>query len=277
MFWGYSNIAKQLGPDQPIYAFKSRGLDGLAEWPTIEAMATNYVADLRAQQAQGPYYIGGYCFGGVVAYEMARVLEAQGERVALLALISCSAPNSSYEQVPKPPTTRWTFQFLRNLGYWGTRFVFKWSVHERLEFVRWKFRLLSKRLFARSDDGSKAENTDVDQMVNIAAYTENQRQLWQSHVSALRNYVPREYGGRATLFRTRGHPLLCSFDEQFGWQYLAKGGVDLRVVAGGHGDILTEPHVATIARELTRELQAARATAAAREAKPHISVASTKQ
>jgi thioesterase domain-containing protein len=97
--------------------------------------------------------------------------------------------------------------------------------------------------------------------VNIAAYTENQRQLWQAHVVALSNYVPSQYGGRATLFRTRGHPLLCSFDEQFGWKPLVAGGVKLRVVPGGHGNILTEPNVATIAREVAAELQAARGAA----------------
>jgi hypothetical protein len=105
MFWGYSNLAKHLGPDQPIYAFKSRGLDGLPEWSTIEDMAANSVADLRSHQPHGPYLIGGYCFGGVVAYEMARLLDAQGEKVALLALINCSPPNTEYDH----PRRTWTW------------------------------------------------------------------------------------------------------------------------------------------------------------------------
>ncbi|MES2695947.1 MAG: amino acid adenylation domain-containing protein, partial [Verrucomicrobiota bacterium] len=75
MFWGYANIAKYLGGERPVFAFKSRGLDGQPEWPTIEEMATHYLADLRAQQPHGPYLIAGYCFGGVVAYEMARQLD----------------------------------------------------------------------------------------------------------------------------------------------------------------------------------------------------------
>ena len=58
-------------------------------------MAANYVADLRAHQPRGPYLLGGYCFGGVVAYEMARQIEAQGEHVSLLALMMFS-PSTEY-------------------------------------------------------------------------------------------------------------------------------------------------------------------------------------
>src|SRR5258707_751995 len=84
MFWGYTNLSRRLGPEQPVFAFKSRGMDGEEEFATIEEMAAHYVADLRAFQPGGPYCLGGYCFGGYVAYEMARQLDAQGERAALL-------------------------------------------------------------------------------------------------------------------------------------------------------------------------------------------------
>ena len=98
MFWGYVNLAKRLGSDQPVFGFSSRGLDGRAEFDTIEEMAAQYVKDLRSVQPRGPYYLGGYCFGGNVAYEMARQLESKGEKVALLALLNCAPPNSRYMQ-----------------------------------------------------------------------------------------------------------------------------------------------------------------------------------
>ena len=96
MFWGYTNLSKYLGPEQPLFAFKSRGMDGQEEFATIEEMAAQYIADLRAFQPRGPYQLGGYCFGGNVAYEMARQLRAQGERISLLALINCAPPNCGY-------------------------------------------------------------------------------------------------------------------------------------------------------------------------------------
>src|SRR5207248_8635889 len=90
MFWGYGNLSRRLGPEQPVFGFKSRGLDGREEFSCIEEMASAYLADLRAVQPQGPYYLGGYCFGGNVAYEIARQLCFQGQEVALLALMNCA-------------------------------------------------------------------------------------------------------------------------------------------------------------------------------------------
>jgi thioesterase domain-containing protein len=253
MFWGYSNLARHLGADQPLYAFKSRGLEGLTEWESIEEMAAHYVQDLRAHQAHGPYQLGGYCFGGVVAYEMARQLAAEGERVTMLALMNCSPPNTSYERTDNRRSLAWQARFIGNIVYWFGCFLFRWTMRERMEFVRWKFRLLRKK--TRSAQHSSGLNlTDVDEMVNLAAYSEAQRKLWQTHVRALKAYRPKPYPGDVTLFRTRGHALLCSFDPHYGWGELAQGGVRLRVMPGGHGSILDEPHVRTVARALDQSL-----------------------
>ncbi|HVS52164.1 MAG TPA: amino acid adenylation domain-containing protein [Opitutaceae bacterium] len=251
MFWGYSNLARHLGPRQPVFAFKSRGLDGLAEWPTIEEMAAHYVADLKVHQPCGPYWLGGYCFGGVVAYEMARQLRAQGEEVGLLALMNCSPPNTAYERVDGWRSLRWQFGFLRNVGYLFGCFLFRWTMRERTEFVRWKLRLLRKKTGGVvTAPAGELDVTDVDEMVNLAAYSEEQRRLWQTHVQALKEYRPQPYDGKVTLFRTRGHALLCSFDPHYGWSELARGGVALRVMPGGHGSILDEPHVRAVAAAL---------------------------
>jgi len=113
MYWGYTALAQHLGENQPVYAFKSRGLDGAEEFASIEEMARHYIMELRAFQPIGPYYLGGYCFGGNVAYEMARQLHAQGETVALLALINCMPPNSSYDRVHF--SAAFCAKFLKNL------------------------------------------------------------------------------------------------------------------------------------------------------------------
>ncbi|MDO8544834.1 MAG: amino acid adenylation domain-containing protein [Opitutaceae bacterium] len=252
MFWGYSNLARHLGTDQPLYAFKSRGLDGLPEWPTIEEMAANYIADLRAHQPRGPYLLGGYCFGGIVAYEMARQLHGQGERVALLGLMNCSPPNTDYNQPAPRRALAWQAKFMANLAYWIGCFLFSWTLRERIEFVRWKLRILRKKAAAPLGLASKDDlpTRDVDELVNLAAYSDKQRSLWESHVRALIRYRPQPYAGRVTLFRTRGHALICSFDEQYGWGPLARGGVAVKLMPGGHGNILDEPHVRAVAQAL---------------------------
>src|SRR5690606_7286479 len=87
--------------EQPVYALESRAMrGGLPEFDTIEEMAAHYVAEIRTVQPRGPYYLSGYCFGGNVAYEMARQLEAAGETVALLALLDSAASNSTYQRLP---------------------------------------------------------------------------------------------------------------------------------------------------------------------------------
>ncbi|HMJ67009.1 MAG TPA: HAD-IIIC family phosphatase, partial [Candidatus Binatia bacterium] len=76
ILWGYANLATHLGQDQPVYAIEPRLAAAGQTSLTVEQMAAQYLADLRSFQAKGPYYLGGYCFGGYVAYEMARLLRA---------------------------------------------------------------------------------------------------------------------------------------------------------------------------------------------------------
>jgi amino acid adenylation domain-containing protein len=268
MFWGYSNLARHLGAEQPLFAFKSRGLDGLPEWPTIEEMAASYIADLRKHQPRGPYLLGGYCFGGIVAFEMARQLRAAGETIGLLALINGSPPNTGYQKHFSRWSPAWLARFAANFIYWVGCFLFRWTWHERVEFVRWKFRVLRRRT---NDTGAQKHAEvalgDIDQLVDLAAYSEERRALWRSHVLALMKYQPGSYPGAITLIRTRGHPLVCSFDRQYGWAELAAGGVDVKIVPGGHGNVLAEPFVEAVAATLRPCLAAATATTGA-EVKP---------
>jgi aspartate racemase len=254
MFWGYSNLAKHLGTDQPIYAFKSRGLEGLPEWPTIEEIAANYLADLRTHQPNGPYLLGGYCFGGVVAFEMARQLTTIGEHVDLLALINCSPPNTEYDRPRR--NVRWRFKFLRNLFYWIGCFLFSWTMKERVEFVRWKSRVLRKKATGTiAQDATEMAVADLDELLNLADYSQQQRELWQSHIRALMAYRPKPYDGHVTLFRTRGHALFTSFDEHYGWGELVRGGITMEIMPGGHGNVLDEPHVRAVAKAFSQRVR----------------------
>lgn len=266
MFWGYANLARHLGGERAIYAFKSRGLDGLAEFATIEEMAAGYVADLRAHQPRGPYLLGGYCFGGVVAYEMARQLEAKGETVSLLALINCAPPNSGYDQ-PRPRSLTWQFKFGRNIAYWLGCFCFTWTRRERREFVRWKLSVLRRRFTGAAPQNENGlAYTDLDELLRLSDYSAKQRELWQAHVRMLLAYQPQSYRGGIALFRTRGHGLFTSFDPHYGWGSLVQGGVSTRIMPGGHGNILDEPHVRVVAKALAECLHAIPAAPVAKEA-----------
>jgi thioesterase domain-containing protein len=89
----YRKLWKRLGPDQPMYLMQPVGIDGVTEpLDTVPAMAERYVSELRDVQPSGPYQLIGFCFGGVVALEMAGILEAAGEEVSLVAVIDGGLP-----------------------------------------------------------------------------------------------------------------------------------------------------------------------------------------
>ena len=83
----YFTLARALGSDQPFYALAPYRVDGPEVPATVEAMAAAHLKSIRAIQPEGPYFLGGFCSGGFLAYEMARQLHTEGQRVDLLVLI----------------------------------------------------------------------------------------------------------------------------------------------------------------------------------------------
>ncbi|MFE9014449.1 beta-ketoacyl synthase N-terminal-like domain-containing protein [Streptomyces cyaneofuscatus] len=82
----YRTIAERI--DRPFYGIQARGL--LTEEPPIEgvtAMAAYYTEVIRSVQPEGPYDVGGFCLGGIVAYEVTRLLQEQGQDVASLTMV----------------------------------------------------------------------------------------------------------------------------------------------------------------------------------------------
>ena len=259
MFWGYSNLAQHLGKDQPVYAFKSRGMDGLEEFETIEEIAAQYVSDLRQFQPRGPYHLGGYCFGGNVAFEMARQLKAQNQEVALLFLMNCWPNNSSYTRLNLSPTflAQAASNFFFRLGH-----QIRWGMKQPRDFFKWRTAWVRKR-FKSLFTGNMQDRLAVEDIVDLSSRPEHERKLWRDHVSAWLRYQPQPYDGRIVLFRTRGHPLVCSFDHQMGWGPFARGGVTVKICPGDHETLLEVENVAETARQLGAVLdESARASRA---------------
>ena len=100
-------LAGHLGRDQPVHAFAPLGVDGRPLPPTIEDMVAEPLAELRRLRPAGPYRLAGYCNGGLVAYEMARTLIAEGEVVERLILIAPNLPGARLAE------SGWTVDRLR--------------------------------------------------------------------------------------------------------------------------------------------------------------------
>ncbi|HEY6558875.1 MAG TPA: amino acid adenylation domain-containing protein, partial [Polyangiaceae bacterium] len=231
-------IARHLRKDRPFYAFKARGADGRgAPCETIEEMAAAYLHDLREVQPHGPYFLSGYCGGGIVAYEMARQLVSAGERVALCALIDtyCPTIETSAERVA---------QLKRGVVQQGARYLAQ----------RARARL-SRDALAISRDARIRYHLTRGNLVPLAL-----RDFWltTAFFRAASRYIPRRYRGTLTIFRAEEvQPLLCHVGDELGWADLVEGGVETHRIPGNHDELSLEPNVAGLAETLQRCVDAA--------------------
>ena len=91
----FQELARRLGADQPVYGLQARGLHGRGTpLRSVEEMARHYVQEVCALAPQGPYFLAGYCFGAIVAFEMAQQLRSAGQHVG--AVVVFNGPSPAY-------------------------------------------------------------------------------------------------------------------------------------------------------------------------------------
>jgi thioesterase domain-containing protein/acyl carrier protein len=240
----YMELARQLGKDQPVYAFQSREVEKGAAWPSIEQMAEHYVELLRGVQAQGPYSVGGLSLGGVVAFEMCRQLEAAGQKVSLLAILDVPAPGT--REILDDDDLVLMLDFAEGMGLSPKNIslpreqALKMSVHERLAYV--------------------IEQGQLEGVVPTDLTFATAERLWevfQENVRALMVYRGGSYDGKITLFRTATTSSYYNEDASMGWGEIAAGGVEIEDLPGTHHSIVRKPHVQTLASLLNAHLREA--------------------
>jgi amino acid adenylation domain-containing protein len=240
----YYDLARHLGLDQPFYGLQSRGLTGEAPPHTrIDQMAAHYVAELRQVQPAGPYFLGGRSLGGIIAYEMACQLRGLGQPVAFVALLD-SYPvgyerlfaNSSVLQSKTHRALRRVAAHVSNIRALPLRekhaYVFQKSKYGPIQVKSKLWRIIYRAYQNRGRNLPRALR-DVEQFNWMAA----------------RDHIPKVFDGQVTLFWA-SKDLRAKFDMVEGWQSLARGGIDLREVPGTHLDLIKEPHVGELAKQL---------------------------
>jgi thioesterase domain-containing protein/acyl carrier protein len=246
----YSNLARNLAPDQPFYGIRAVGSGGAGEaFLHITDMATRYTEEIRAFQPEGPYFLGGYSFGGSVALEIAQQLVAQGQKVALLAILDHTPPPTRYQT----PFSRPFFfiEFLWNTPLWLLDELFNSSLHDVMTRSRLKAKTVmrkTKGLLGRRRHGSTV--AEVADLFDLSRMPKQFQKVLEVHYPALREYVPNVYTGRVTLFRARTRPLFRLHGYDLGWRELAAGGLEIIVIPGNHNSILNEPYVKVLAARL---------------------------
>jgi aspartate racemase len=252
---GYAELARMLGPAQPFYGLQAMGLDGVEPPHTrVEDMAAHYVTVMRNVQPTGPYYLGGYCDGGIIAYEMAQQLHRQGEHVALLAIMEGYALTrpEALKVFWRPPHL---LRFLRNVPAWLGNY-FQRGDGSLVDRIRGQLRVAWRAV--RELNNPTAEGAVEEVLGEEAAHLpEAHQKLMTIHAEAMDRYVLQPYPGRVTLFRVQAMSLFRAYDPEMGWGRLAAGGVEIRMIAGAHYNILETPMVTVLADQLKAALQAA--------------------
>jgi amino acid adenylation domain-containing protein len=242
----YIHLAQLLGPDQPCYGLQARGVDdGQDPYTRIEDMATCYIQAMQTVQPTGPYLLGGWSMGGVVAFEMAQQLHAQGQPVALLAMLD--------GRIPTPDDT-FPEQDAEAISlverYFGISFGPMESLTELPEDEQ-----LAVLLEEAKSAGLVPAELDVSQARRFVL-------LLRNDLRATQTYGLHRYPGRITFFKASETLEGTSADPTMGWSEWASGGVEVHLVPGNHANMMYAPHVEVLAQKLTACLNQAQSAAA---------------
>jgi amino acid adenylation domain-containing protein len=258
----YTALMRHLDSDQPFYGLQARGMiAGQPAHGDIEAMASYYLDAMRMVEPVGPYYLGGWSMGGVIAFEIARQLQAQGEDVRLLAMFDSVVPSRmSVDERPESLLT----SFALDMGISPEGSAQSWDVLGELEPAeQLMFILAQAKMFNLvPPDTSYAQ---FRRLFNI----------FKTNIQAAHRYVPQTYSGKLTIFTAEDQPhqtkakgirnLLSRAspfkrggkDSQLsegsdqGWSPFALQGVVRHTIPGNHFTIMREPNVKFLAERLT--------------------------
>ena len=241
---GFADLVRHLGPDQPVYGLQSLGFDGKQQpLDCIEDIAAHFVREISSVQAKGPYYLGGACMGGVVAFEMAHQLRVRGEHVALLTLIE-TWPSTAVSAPPRASGALHAVIFLLQRLALLSRKLAQQTWHERAHYIREKAGLL------------KAMSRNRQLTPSLRADLLRERVSRANHL-AMSRYVPQPYDGRVLMFLAGARELGGGEDPRLVWAKLAGGDcLTYRLEAPDSGWILKEPHVGVLAKKMNQYLEA---------------------
>ena len=218
---GFHELARRMAPDYPFYGLQSRGLNGQhPRHASVEEMASHYIEEIRSVQAHGPYMVGGFSFGGLVAYEMAQQFSQRGEETALLVLFD------TYPGDLKP-----------NAGS-VMRTIFQPS------WQHWFHHL------------PKAAEKKIRRTLRSFRVPQVLKDVRDCNRAAAARYILRPYPGKATLIRAT-QKVNHSLDPGAAWSRLV-GSLEIVEIASDHYEILLEPEVNRLAERLKSCINQAR-------------------
>lgn len=248
----YQPLANHLKKDRPVYALQCSGLDGrpMGEHD-VEEMTARYLYEIRSVQPKGPYLIGGYCFGGSLAFEAARKLRSDGEEVDLLVMINSGMPDFGAGEAQ----ISWVHRQWDRIAY---RIAL-----ERDELARVPLDRKFGRIATRARRAGALAQAKLEGFADRVFGADGRRHSLTYHLEKLAaandrawaRYRPTPYPGRVLFLRAKRQPLDGRGDPMLGWGNLLSGDVRLREVQGFRQNMLDEPRVGEVARLITEAIR----------------------
>ncbi|MFJ6140292.1 amino acid adenylation domain-containing protein [Kitasatospora sp. NPDC092286] len=245
----YIPFARHLPEDQPLYAFQAAGGDvGTTPLNSIPGIAAGYIAAMRRVQPEGPYTLGGWSFGGFVAFEMARQLRAAGEEVGKVILLDTVAlgPESRRVAYSDDALLGWFFWELLLLGRGGD--APKVDVPEELTTLEEKFTFIA----------GFAADLGVLPADSNGALVRRLFEMYAAHWRSTLTYQPDAASVDITVLRATEPlpqvllPMHSTAGTRYedpanGWHSMTGGVVEVVAVPGDHLTLMEEPHVREVA------------------------------
>lgn len=237
----YRDLARHLGPEQPVYGLQAPGLHGeRIPHSRIETMAAHYIDEMRSVQPRGPYFLAGWSMGGIVAFEMAQQFERQGLPVGLLALVDSEIPRHAAKPA-RVDISKFLMEFAQQCGLTvSAELLAQLQSEERLPFILEKAK--EANLLPR-DLG----------IVSFRRLYRRYARVYRANVRASQQYQPRGGANRIILFRASDLSWSASGTPQWDWRALAAH-VECHMISGTHYTMVQEPHVQTLAKRLRAHL-----------------------
>ena len=242
----FRDMVNCLPENRPVYGIDFDKIYGTVTQFTVEDLATSYLRIIRSNQEHGPYHFCGYSFGGIVAYEVATLLEKEGEEVALLAMLDTSNPalRSALSPAASLRFRKKYFadrvkKYLRNFllgNVDALKTDVSYFLSSKVVAIHWRLTRTIHRLFNQSMSPSFRHNAA---MLSAA---------WHA-------YIPPPYNQRIVIFRSERRGPEYDDHLTLGWNTCAIGGIDVHVVPGGHLNMLNKPYVSHLAERLTAYLE----------------------
>jgi thioesterase domain-containing protein len=245
----FLDLARELAPDRPVYGLQAVGLDGRQpRHTTVEEMAAHYAREIRSLQPEGPYHLVGASLGGWIAYAVAQELTRQGSKVALLALLDTRAtsdvPWILYARVMAPYLAdRLRFHFKQCLS--GPKDGRLHYLKQKTNWLRIHLTRARGSLPVRPTGENPSPAHAQDMMIDYFD-------------AVATRYRPAKYTGDVTLFAGGDAKY---FQHSTFWKHLVLGRVQVHLMAGGHGSIISNVHAAEFALAFKQALHEAEATA----------------